>query len=515
MRWRRAWSLVALLVVLSIGFFPRWHWLGEPWDLDEADYLYAASFGFVANALDLAVETPDGPSDVNRIRHRHPPGLEYLMILWSGLVGDSETALRLVSLIAGLGTVVLLWFAGRIAPAWQGLPGPFAAALLAAMPFHVEACKIFNMHPVSVLLLVAIVLFLTRAIQTERPRDLYVVAVLVALQGLMMEYGVISGLTVVLCLLAARSPWLRFARQAEGLRIAGWGLHVSRTLWKAVGLLAAVYFVLWPGGLIRGNAILNFGYYAIEYARAGHPTLVDGKTVYHLPLDTWLRWFGDFAPAFGIAFVLAAVTLITMSRRGWMGRAFGPAAIFCSVYLVVLFRQHTFLVRYGAHAVALMSIVIGWWLAQVVQRRPALGGTFAGVVILAATWTGMARGFEARPGLLGYHLARDTILEHFDEDSRGLVQYASVMRQYLPDHRIEAAPIGNLTDDQVADIEAGRYDYFVCHRFILARYPDDPGLRTIRRSALYECLPVIRDRTGVPAIWVYRLRADGSVVRDE
>lgn len=511
---RQALSVLGLLVVLVVGFLPRWHRLSEPLDLDEADYLYAASFGFVANALDQDIMTPDGPSDVNRERHRHPPGLQYIMMAWRSIAGDDERTLRLVSLMAGLATITLLWFAGRIASGWT-LAGPFAAALLAAMPFHIEACKIFNMHPVSVLLLVAIVLFTTRALQTGRARHLYLVAVLVALQGLMMEYGVISGLTVVLCLLIARSPWFRIVRRDAGFRIAGYGLQIQPTFWKAVALLLAVYFVLWPGGLLRANAVLNFGYYAIEYARAGHPSVLDGETVFHLPIWTWLGWFRDDAPVFGLGLLVAAGTLLLLARRGWVSRPLLPAAIFGAVYLVVLFRQHTFLVRYSAHAVALMSLVIGWWLAEIYRRRPASGGILAGVLLLAAAVTGLPYGIQSGAGLLGYHAARDQVAEHFSPEERGLVQYASVLRHYLPDYRIEEAPIGYLSDEQMADLEAGAFDYFVIHRFILKRFGDDPAIRLVRRSPLYERLPVIRDGNGEPTVWIYRRRRGESVVRDQ
>lgn len=502
-------SWVGLIVVLGIGFVPRWHWLDQPWDLDEADYLYAASFGILANALDAQVETPDGVRDLNRIRHRHAPGLQYLMVLWESVVGDDERLLRLCSLFAGLATIVLLWLSPRIAPGLGTWTGPFAAALLAGMPFHAEACKIFNMHPVSVLLLVAVVLALTRALRTERDRDLAIVAVLVALQALMMEYGVITGCTVVLVLLIVRNPWLGFERRETGPRLFGWGLRIGRGLVRAVLLLFAVFFLLWPGGLIHANSVLNFGYYAIEYARAGHPSLVGGKTVFHLPLDTWIGWFWDFAPVFGIAFLAAAAAILIRAKQ-WIVRPLAPAGVFTVIYLIVLFRQHTFLVRYGAHTAALMCLIIGYALSRLTERRRVAGFVIAVTVIAGSAVTGFERGFEARPGLLAYDQARDVVSVEFDASDRGLAHYASVLRRYLPSYEIHMAPIAPMTESQIEDLEAGVYDYVVLHRYVIARFAEDPGLRLLRRGDLYEALPVIRDR-GEPAVWIYRRRrGDGE-----
>jgi len=65
----------------------------------------------------------------------HPPLFAFLLLGWTRLVGDSELAVRLPSLLAGLASIALVWRLGRT---WLGpRQGWLAAALLALSPVHI------------------------------------------------------------------------------------------------------------------------------------------------------------------------------------------------------------------------------------------------------------------------------------------------------------------------------------------------------------------------------------------
>ncbi|MCO6438246.1 MAG: tetratricopeptide repeat protein [Phycisphaerae bacterium] len=94
-----------------------------------------------------------------------PPGYAYFLAGVYALFGHSYLAARLIQMLFGLGTVVVLWRLGR---SWLGPPVGLAAAALAATfwPFiYYEA----ELHEVSLLVLLAGAILLVLARQVGRP----------------------------------------------------------------------------------------------------------------------------------------------------------------------------------------------------------------------------------------------------------------------------------------------------------------------------------------------------------
>ncbi len=99
----------------------------------------------------------------------HPPLFAYLLLGWTRLVGDSELAVRLPSLVSGLASVAVVWALGR---AWLGpRQGTVAALLLALSPVHVWFSRESKANMLMLLLGALAVWLFWSAAETGRRRD--------------------------------------------------------------------------------------------------------------------------------------------------------------------------------------------------------------------------------------------------------------------------------------------------------------------------------------------------------
>ncbi|NDJ61017.1 MAG: hypothetical protein GYB67_07820 [Chloroflexi bacterium] len=115
---RARWSLLAAGIVVLVAAILRLHLLGAQslWH-DEGNSVVQAARSFSEIAANAA-------------RDIHPPGYYWLLMIWRGLSGESEFALRALSALASISTVALTYAIGR------RLFGPLAgivAALIAAL----------------------------------------------------------------------------------------------------------------------------------------------------------------------------------------------------------------------------------------------------------------------------------------------------------------------------------------------------------------------------------------------
>lgn len=101
-----------------------------------------------------------------RSNDAHPAGYYLLLSWWLRVVGRDLTLLRLPSLVAGLGSVIVTWLLAR---RWCGTRAALlAAGLVALNPFHVYASNELRMYaPLGLAVLLA-VLFLDRALDEGR-----------------------------------------------------------------------------------------------------------------------------------------------------------------------------------------------------------------------------------------------------------------------------------------------------------------------------------------------------------
>lgn len=149
-----------LLLVLALGFFVRLPGLGRDLWLDEALSLFRARGADVVSKI-----IPNGPEFTSEMfaqgggrRHLllgiqgeyHPPIYPLLLRGWITLFGDSDPALRLLSVTLGIATLVVIFFLGR--KIFDERIGLAAASVLAVLPLHIQYSQEARPYPLAVLL---------------------------------------------------------------------------------------------------------------------------------------------------------------------------------------------------------------------------------------------------------------------------------------------------------------------------------------------------------------------------
>ena len=152
------------VVVVSIALVARIPSMGEGFWIDEV--MSAATIGDPWGLLFTRV----GFTDV------HPPGYYVLLKMWAAVAGDGDTALRSLSLIASLGTVVLLmrWIrshGGRHAALFGGVA-------LACSPFHIHYSVEVRSYALFTLVALALAWRVDRWLTAPSPRGLWSVVAL-------------------------------------------------------------------------------------------------------------------------------------------------------------------------------------------------------------------------------------------------------------------------------------------------------------------------------------------------
>jgi mannosyltransferase len=300
---------LALVVILVLAAALRVYHLGtESVWLDEAASVEIAH---------------DPPIDVIRdtVEDVHPPLYYLLLHAWIGRVGDSERAIRSLSvLLSLLAVLAVAGFAGR----WFGRETALVAALLAAFaPLQIAFAQEARMYALLTLTALLSVDGCLRAVRSGTPRAVAAFA----LATTAMLYTHVYGFFV----LAAELAWL------GGLFVAS---PASRARWRppAVGVgLAVLGFLPWlPSFLtqlhgvehafwIPPNATLGEAF-AVQ---AGSPLLglLAGLLIVGALVVTWRqarRTAGDAGWSWAAASLAAAVVVAVLGVPYWLSRISTP-----------------------------------------------------------------------------------------------------------------------------------------------------------------------------------------------
>ncbi len=168
-------DLIPLLLILLLAAGLRWHQLEAQslWNDEGSSYVQATR-----SLPEIAA---------NAARDIHPPGYYVLLALWRGLTGDSEFALRSLSVFASLLTVALTFALGRrlFSPAAGGA----AALLLTLNTFSLYYAQEARMYALLALWGVAGVWLVSR-LTTRQPGGWLVIGLgLVNAAGLYSQYA--------------------------------------------------------------------------------------------------------------------------------------------------------------------------------------------------------------------------------------------------------------------------------------------------------------------------------------
>jgi mannosyltransferase len=165
----------------------------------------------------------------------NPPLFDIVMYVMIRLFGDSETILRLPSVVLGVANVYLLYRLGAVL--WDRLTGVFAAALLAFSGFHIWYSQEARMYSLFCAMATAFaltsVLFVTAPTRTR--------AVLCALAGVALVYSHTYGPLVWAAIDAVIAVAL--------LTRARW-IATDGKSWLVVQVLIGLSFLPWVGALL-------------------------------------------------------------------------------------------------------------------------------------------------------------------------------------------------------------------------------------------------------------------------
>jgi mannosyltransferase len=141
-------EIAALVGIVGIAGFLRFFDLGPGLDADES------------YSVDVATHSPGSILRILERTDTHPP-LSYLLLhFWMQAFGSSEVAVRSLAALFGVGTVVALYFLGRVL--WGPLAGLTAALFLALSQFNVQYSHNARMYTLMTFLTAASYYFFIR-----------------------------------------------------------------------------------------------------------------------------------------------------------------------------------------------------------------------------------------------------------------------------------------------------------------------------------------------------------------
>lgn len=211
------WTLPAILVAATLARLTllgyESYWFDEIWAVKQVRY----SFGGLLDSL--------AQQDV------HPPLYPALLWGWVRLFGEAEAATRMLSALAGIGSVGLLYLIGR--DLYDRRTGLVAAAILAVSPFVVDYAQ--ESRAYSLLLFLSLVAYwrllcwVQATPETRRRHFVYYV-----LAAVPLAYAHVFGSFVLL----AQGVWVLWTQPAlrKGMILAGVVVLVAFTPWIQVML---------------------------------------------------------------------------------------------------------------------------------------------------------------------------------------------------------------------------------------------------------------------------------------
>lgn len=445
----------------------------------------------------------------------------YLALPLLAVLGVTAPALRLLGVLCGLATLLLVCAlgreltqrgrGGRPEPGWAG---EIAALLLAVNPTFIFWSRqgIFVTN-VVVTLAVATVWLALRWQRTGRPRDLYLMALLAGL-GLWSKLLFVWVLGALAAVGLGAWAWGRGRRAAPIFPRLSWRSLTLAGLLFLLGLAPLLLFNQQTSGTVQalfGN--LGQSYYGVENAAfaanlavrlAQVNTLLRGDHLWYLGQSFANGW----ALAAAVGLVALAIGLAAASGRGSRARASLPLLLAALLFVLLLLAQSSFTVSdlFITHfaiiqpfvlllaALAADSLLLA---AQSWPRRWAVGLAALTLAVLAL-WLGADAWNSGR-----YHqaLARSGGLASHSDAIDRLAQWLDVagVRQplaldwgieaqvrYLTENRVQPLEIfGYQRLEQPDDGFAGRAEQFLADptRVYIVRMPGETVFQG-RREAL-------------------------------
>jgi hypothetical protein len=363
-------------------------WYG-PYIYDQADYMYAASLGWKANALDtpsmplagflktgmnrgrdsgnaadLSAEIR-GSNDVLFYRHWHGPLYGYWLAITQAITTDARAKRKLNYVFAGAAAVLL--YCGAL---WllEGAAGQIAAILsliLYLWSYPVVKTSELAPHQLFAFLAVAALLLLAKTLSAREParRYWYAAVVVAALAFCVLEVAFALILTVLLC------AWI-----ARATLNPDWGLAL-----RSLGAFAGTVFICWPASVLELSPVKSYlfmAYLAVFRRAAWGDELSFGATWTLRLLNSPVPW---------LLLAAGVVYFFRERRAGTQGTAaiLMPFAIFSVLIFLATFRVTTNVPRYELPL--LPGIVpLGSFATALILTRWPPGRRYAALAVICA-----------------------------------------------------------------------------------------------------------------------------------
>jgi hypothetical protein len=366
-------AVFGLLLALFLPLITR-QVSSEPYVYDEADYMYAASFGFFANWSDtptsslgdfvragvhresrrILSERIRGSNDVLFYRHFHGPLFNYVLIPVSRL-GWSERAARTALLAIPCAALAMVFFGCLwLAPAPR-LIAPLLAAVLFLTSYSVIGSTELAPHQLFALCSLASLILLLKAVGSSRHRYWYGSVVAAGLAFCTLEIAIVLLATLAISCFVERRRW-----------------SVNRPfLAKSLALFLATVLALWPAALLRLSFVKAYAVLAYQAMLRQSPWGSAGF------LDTWRTRI----LASPLEWILISVAVIALFRR--RSRTLYPLGVFGALMLAANLRVFTETPRYSLVFVPMLGLLAGLVLGPLtgLERGPLAGldrGSLAG-----------------------------------------------------------------------------------------------------------------------------------------
>ena len=433
-----------LIIVIFIATLMPLAWKAasdSPYGYDEADYMYAAKLGLVANQTDTPTmplneflrtglrrgrdpsqgaqlsELIRGSNDILFYRHWHGPLYFYWLVLTSHLDLD-EHGMRLFTLAFPICSLLMIytgciWIFGETQGTVAAILG--SALFVWSMP-TVRSAELAP-HQAFVCSLLACLVLLSKFVGTGIRWYLYGAAVAAALSCCLLEVGCVTVATVVVCAYLERRKL---------------GSHSNWAIPLLLGFVATV-FVVWSGAIVKLSFVKSYLFMAYLALYRKAPWGPEGL------IETWTRRVFS-SPVEWLVIGVGLLIWIFLRRIEGDRRVMYPFVVFGALMLVTTMRVTTGTPRYALMFQPSLDVLAGCMLAAFLVRfaRPAVPFTLAILSFLLFTemWLNVQR-YPVLPdtrlsSLLSY------IRENHLENSRMLVPQLDLptLHYYFPNSHL-------------------------------------------------------------------------------
>lgn len=213
-------SISVISIIMIVGIIFRLLYLHTDIWYDEACSWFTAKQSFPMGIMD----------NLLHLDLQHTPLYFFLLHLWIKLFGDSEVAMRTLSLLFGIGTLPLVYIATK--KITNNKIALFSLAISAVSPLLVLFSAEVRMYPMVVFLVVLSLNFLIDFEQTKSTKSL----VKLVITNLLIPYTLVGGILYNVALWGTYAPYLYSQNKKDFFKyIKGLGVEI-------VGLIP--YFIL-------------------------------------------------------------------------------------------------------------------------------------------------------------------------------------------------------------------------------------------------------------------------------